>query len=358
MGSKFRQCSMKWSASSQGLPHEHEGSMCKFARRPVFGRNARICLLCLMIIGIFSLCFPLYKPLTISGVVEYTHLNDKRQPKQVFIRPKLKCKENSMKNTVVMVLNKASSLLRREAIRETWGHPAIQAKYNFSLYFVIGNERNSDLTETDVRYGDILHVDVNENYFNITEKVIEAMNWATHACPESSFFFKIDDDVYFNVEFLREIQNDEKYVPDNVILGDCLPETKPYRMTSKFRVSYDQYPFQFYPPYCGGPGYVMTLNTARNIYSEMLNTKTFEFEDVYVGIAAYKLGITVKNVEYFIYAMDNYIHDFYINCAMITHNLTPEYIRKLWKDRHRRNNVECSLLGKWKTLVMSSFQRN
>ncbi|XP_033724932.1 beta-1,3-galactosyltransferase 5-like isoform X2 [Pecten maximus] len=320
------------------------------------GRRRRACLtLCVCVVFLFLVCCNTYEPLTVSGMMEHTNLLVERKPSKVFINPKVKCRDNSTKNTVIMVLNKASSSLRRETIRQTWGHLEMQRKYNFSIYFVIGNEEGAGLKTTDRDNEDILHVDVDEDYFNITEKVIEALNWATHSCFESSYFFKIDDDVYFDLEFLREIQNDRNFVSDDVIRGDCLPETGPFRWTSKFRVSYDDYPFQVYPPYCGGPGYVMTMRTAHKLYREMVNTAVFKFEDVYVGIAAYKQGITVENVEYFIYAMDRFPQYFFIKCARIVHNLTPELITKFWNDRNKRSKVECSNWGKGVSIIQTLF---
>ncbi|OWF36794.1 Beta-1,3-galactosyltransferase brn [Mizuhopecten yessoensis] len=243
--------------------------------------------------------------------MKFTNLQEERKPIQVVIHPNWKCKELSRKNTVIMVLSKASNRLQRETIRRTWGHPKMQSSYNFSLYFVIGKEQNDDFDEIKTENEDVLQIDIKENYFNISEKVIEALNWVPQSCSESRYFLKIDDDVYFNLNFLKKINKDEQYLPDDVILGDCLPETKPYRLTTKFTVSFEEYPFVRYPPYCGGPGYVMTLPTARKLHREMTHTKTFKFEDVYVGIVAYKIGISIKNVDHFVYAMDKYVHSFF-----------------------------------------------
>lgn len=312
-------------------------------------------MVCPVAVFLVMFCCNSYEPLTVPGIMDHTLLLTERKPSTVLLNPKVKCKDKSTSDTVIIVLNQASSSSRRDAIRQTWGHPEMQRKYNFSIYFIIGNEQNVDLTERDKDYEDILHVDIDEDYFNITEKVIEALNWATHSCYRSSYFFKIDDDVFFDLEFLRKIQTDRSYVPDDVIRGDCIQETSPYRWTSKFKVSHEEYPFQSFPPYCGGPGYVMTLRTANKLYHEMVNTKVFKFEDVYVGIAAFKQGIDVHKVDYFIYAMDRTPRKFYIKCARIVHNLTPELISKFWNERDRGMDVECSRWGKSKYMIKTLF---
>ncbi|XP_021340075.1 beta-1,3-galactosyltransferase brn-like [Mizuhopecten yessoensis] len=322
------------------------------------GKRIRIFLFGFVVIVILSyVCFDSYEPLTVSGISQNTQLNEERKEKQVFMHPKLKCMEHATKNTVIMVLNKPSNSLQRKTVRQTWGHPQMQIKYNFSLYFVLGNEKNVEYHELHMENEDVLRVDVNENYFNITEKVIEAFNWATHSCYESRYFLKIDDDVYFHLKFLQEIQKVENYLPDDIILGDCLPETAPFRLTTKFSVSFEEYPFAKYPPYCGGPGYVMTLPTARKLYREMTHTKTFMFEDVYVGIVAYKLGISIKPVDHFVYAMDGYLHYLNIQCAVIIHNLTPELITKIWNERNTTSigKHDCSQSGKLIYILQNIF---
>ncbi|OWF49119.1 Beta-1,3-galactosyltransferase 5 [Mizuhopecten yessoensis] len=164
----------------------------------------------------------------------------------------------------------------------------MQSKYNFCLFFLIGKENNVDVNNESSANGDILQVNVTENYYSLTYKVMEGFNWVTHFCYEARFFFKTDDDVYFDLEFLKEIEKDKTFLSDDVLLGSCKRGPPVSRDTRKYYTTYDEYPFEFYPPYCGSPGYFMTLNTARKIYGEMLYTKAFKLEDAYLGMVIFR----------------------------------------------------------------------
>ncbi|XP_021368797.1 UDP-GalNAc:beta-1,3-N-acetylgalactosaminyltransferase 1-like [Mizuhopecten yessoensis] len=225
------------------------------------------------------------------------------------IQPKLKCNQESERSTVITVLSKTSNLPQREAIRQTWGCSKMQKKYNFSVFFVIGTVTDASSLKNEVfLYGDIIQVDIPESYYNLVEKTIAAFKWVTELCFEPRFFFKMDDDVYFDLEFLKVIQN--TYLSDDVIHGKCVYGVPPYRYLDaegdKFKVSLDQYPFNTYPPYCGGPGYFMTSHTANKMYLMMKTARSFKFEDVYVG--------------------------------MVVHGLTPDDVHYLWDSRHMEYN--------------------
>ncbi|XP_021356270.1 UDP-GalNAc:beta-1,3-N-acetylgalactosaminyltransferase 1-like [Mizuhopecten yessoensis] len=289
--------------------------------------------------------------LSVSDVSRLTELPEKQISKGILIHPKIKCSERCLQKTAILVISKASNTVQQETVRQTWGHPRMQSKYNFCLFFLLGKENNVDVNKISSANGDILQVNVTENYYSLTNKVMEGFNWVTHFCYEARFFFKTDDDVFFDLEFLKEIEKDNTYLSDDVLLGTCKRRTPVSRVVSKYHATYDEYPFEFYPPYCGGPGYFMTLNTARKIYGGMLYTKTFKLEDAYLGMVINRLGIPVKHVDNFIYALDNidgYMQYFKIRCSRITHGLSASNIQQLWNQRSSIgiDNNDCSSWGK------------
>ncbi|XP_033751394.1 beta-1,3-galactosyltransferase 5-like [Pecten maximus] len=255
--------------------------------------------------------------------------------KPFLFQPTLNCIHQSPKSIVITVISKASNSLQRETIRQTWGSRHMQKKYNFSLYFLLGTEKKVILDNEINLKGDIIQADIAESYFHLTEKTVEAFKWMTLFCHKADYFFKTDDDVFFDLEFLKEIQADGNYLPDDVILGHCVFNVGPSRgNTTKHDVSYEEYPFQEYPPYCGGPGYMMTLKTARKVYRKMLTTQVFKFEDVYLGIVISKLGLRVKDVKYFVHLMnkENRNQSFFVRCSRVIHNLTPDFVQLLWDE--------------------------
>ncbi|OWF49964.1 UDP-GalNAc:beta-1,3-N-acetylgalactosaminyltransferase 1 [Mizuhopecten yessoensis] len=262
------------------------------------------------------------------------------------IQPKLKCNQESERSTVITVLSKASNLPQREVIRQTWGCSKMQIKYNFRLYFVIGTVTNVNSLNIEVfLYGDIIQVDIQESYYNIVEKTIAAFKWVTELCFEPRFFFKMDDDVYFDLAFLKVIQNNDTYLSDDVIHGTCVYGVPPYRYLGtgrdKFKVSVDEYPFNTYPPYCGGPGYFMTSHTAKNMYLMMKTKRSFKFEDVYVGMVACLSQISVETIDHFVYEKLNdtrLLQTVKIKGFRVVHGLTLEDVQYLWDSRHLEYN--------------------
>ncbi|XP_060074231.1 beta-1,3-galactosyltransferase 5-like [Ylistrum balloti] len=287
--------------------------------------------------------------LTLPNLLKFAYQQESLKPIPFSLVPNLKCPKNSTRNIVIMVLSKMSNIVTRHAIRRTWGNREMQIKYNFSMYFVVGREEGVSLNNDN---GDLLQVDVDEDYNNLTYKTIAAFNWVVHYCQGTRHFFKIDDDVYLDLDILSKIQRDANYVPDYAILGSCNQISFPCRKSSKWQISYEEYPFQILPPFCNGPGYVMTLNTARKIYDEMRNTRVFKYEDVYVGIVAYKLGLSVKNVDNFVYNMNIYVYDWlfsdlFSRCHIITHYVSPGTVQQYWDRRTTfgKDKNDCSIWG-------------
>ncbi|XP_060072693.1 UDP-GalNAc:beta-1,3-N-acetylgalactosaminyltransferase 1-like [Ylistrum balloti] len=265
----------------------------------------------------------------------------------------MNCKQQVPKSVIITVISKVSNVVQRETIRRTWGNLQMQAKYNFSLYFLLGTEENFDLKDEIILNGDIIQADIMEDYYHLTEKSIEAFKWITLFCHKADYFFKTDDDVFFDLEFLREVQNDGDYLMDDVILGHCVFKGMPSRVEgTKYEITKDEYPFRFYPPYCGGPGYLMTLNTARKIYSEMLTTRNFKYEDVYLGIVIYRLGLKLKHIDCFVYLKNekkekelekNSEQYCNVRCSRVIHGLKPGDIQHYWDTlgTERRNRKNC-----------------
>lgn len=300
-----------------------------------------------------------FSKVSVSDILNYTR-QEKRLPNGILIHPKRQCSTRCSQKTVITVISRTSHKDRRKVIRQTWGHLNMQRKYNFCLYFVVGTEDNIDIRdETNDGLGDIVQVNVSENYFRLTDKVFETFNWITNFCREPRLFFKIDDDVYFDLDFLYELQ-DESYPPDNILIGNCKQSTPVTREVSKYFTTFEEYPFDTYPPYCGGPGYLMTVNTAHKVFEEMLYTKKFKLEDAYIGLVLYRLGLNVRNIDNFIYALDKldgYMQFFWIRCHRITHGLTSSNIQQLWERKSKDVPHNCLFWSRilYKLQYLTSF---
>ncbi|XP_033764212.1 beta-1,3-galactosyltransferase 1-like [Pecten maximus] len=321
--------------------------------------KGKMAVLLVVVVSLYFSITVLFKttanPPTHSDLRRFTSSTVSRNIPSFLIHPQQKCFKECVNDTVILVLSKASHRLRRRDIRQTWGNLEMQKKYNLCLNFLVGIDENVSLSIENDDYGDIIQVDIEESYYNLTDKTIAAFRWMAQFCSEARFFFKVDDDVFVNIANLQAIQlKYNKLLDDEHILGACSHFDLPWRTASKWHVSFEQYPFETYPPFCFGPGYLMTSHTACRIYEEMLHTTIFKLEDVYVGMVAYRIGIHVHNVENFLRdfrlnPLTGWIwKHFYMQCTVVLHYVTPAQIQELWNERHEhRCNIEqCSIWRK------------
>lgn len=254
-------------------------------------------------------------------------------------QPRIGCSSVGVSDVqlVIIVVSKASYAGHRQGIRQTWGSKAIQRKYGVRIYFLVGKKIG---TESENRiHGDIIQIDLVEDYYKLSNKTIAAFQWVTKFCSNARYFFKCDDDIFLNIKRLMYIVKQPEF-PNDQIVGRCFILSRPFRHTfSKWKASYETYPYEFYPPYCSGSGYVMSMNTTKTLYKAMKRTKVFIYEDIYVGMVAYNLGIKIKNINHFGYEYSKtkkynynaFMLYFYHKCVAIQHRVSLADRDKLWQ---------------------------
>ncbi|NXY52378.1 B3GT5 galactosyltransferase, partial [Ceuthmochares aereus] len=63
----------------------------------------------------------------------------------------------------------------------------------------------------------------------------------------------------------------------------------------KWYVPHEVYPNATYPPYCGGPGYVLSGDLAAKVYAVAQTLPVINMEDSFVGICLHALGVSVTD---------------------------------------------------------------
>ena len=203
---------------------------------------------------------------------------------------------------MVLVHSAPDHFVERQAIRTTWGSVKSLKKWSIRLVFLLGQVRsvNQDwistqdniLRESEI-YGDLVSGNFEDTYRNLTYKHIMGYKWALSHCPTAKFILKTDDDAFIDIfqlfDFtIRTYGSD----PVDVLLCNVYPEgTKPVRVSSsesteggrKWIVTQAEYPFDIYPKYCGGLGYLVTTDVVSRILtlSQSLN-RVFWIDDVFV----------------------------------------------------------------------------
>lgn len=146
----------------------------------------------------------------------------------------------------------------RQAVRNTWlQFPKIP---NWEAYFFVMQSPNSSLQrqleEEAKEYKDIVILPYLETYSNLTLKTLSLMEWIDKNI-NATFIFKSDDDAYVNVP--RLVLWLLKKPTQKFYTGGVNRNSKPVRIKGhKWYVSYDEYPYKYYPDYCIGNGYVIS----------------------------------------------------------------------------------------------------
>ncbi|NWW80765.1 B3GL1 acetylgalactosaminyltransferase, partial [Climacteris rufus] len=251
---------------------------------------------------------------------------------------------------VILVASSPGEVKARQAIRATWGSRDSWAGQRILTLFLLGQERRREdraealaVEDESLLYGDIVRQDFLDTYDNLTLKTIMAFQWLSQFCPSARFLMKTDDDVFINtanlVSFLLRLNSSE-----NLFTGYPFLDNFAYRGFDRKRsISYEEYPFRLYPPYCSGMGYIVDGKLALRIYELMGHVKPVKFEDVYVGICLNILKVNISMPEdaeqFFLYKINfdicKYRH------LIAVHGLTPSELIQFWQDLSSSNPQSC-----------------
>ena len=125
--------------------------------------------------------------------------------------------------------------------------------------------------------------------------------------------------------------------------GYIAPRPKPHRdnrvQNGKWKVSIEEYNYNYYPPYIPAGAYVMSRHTIKTMYLATNFVKQFIFDDIYFGIVAKKCGIKLFKSNNFLvnrHKMDESNRKFVI-AVHLGRNF--EKIENVWKDQVKLGNA-------------------
>ncbi|NXS79236.1 B3GL1 acetylgalactosaminyltransferase, partial [Erpornis zantholeuca] len=272
-----------------------------------------------------------------------------RQQRLFTLRERPECADTNP-FLVILVASSPRDLQARQAIRITWGSRDSWWGQQILVLFLLGQDTHRkdeaatlSVEDESILYGDIIRQDFLDTYDNLTLKTIMAFQWFSEFCSHARFFMKTDDDVFINtpnlVRFLLQLNSS-----GNVFTGYPFIENFAYRGSDKRRyISYKEYPFRLYPPYCGGLGYILDGKLALRTYELMSHVKPLKFEDVYVGICINLLKVNLTLPEdaeqFFLYKIKfdtcKYRH------LIAVHGLTPSELIQFWQDLSANTSQTC-----------------
>uniref|UniRef100_A0A8C6K357 Hexosyltransferase n=1 Tax=Melopsittacus undulatus TaxID=13146 RepID=A0A8C6K357_MELUD len=308
------------------------------------------------VLVMFSVTAVWYVAFSSNTVIKHTNLMYFYEYEPVYkqhylftLRERLKCKDINP-FLVILVSSRPEDMMSRQAIRMTWGSQSFWWGHRILTLFLLGQDSQREnnaaalsVEDESILYGDIIRQNFMDTYNNLTLKTIMAFRWITEFCSNTRFLMKTDTDVFINtanlIKFLLKLNSSE-----NVFTGYPLINNFAYRGSyQKTYISYDEYPFRLYPPYCSGMGYILDGKLALRIYELMSHIKPIKFEDVYVGICLNLLNVNISipedNQQFFLYKIDfdicKYRH------LIAVHGITSSEIIRFWQDLSSNTSVIC-----------------
>ena len=207
------------------------------------------------------------------------------------------------------VISEPSHYEHRRLIRSGWLNkakfPVLQTVFILGLSF--NPEINTLVRQESELHNDIVQANFMDTYLNLTLKTMVGMKWVSLDIIKNrkqvNYVMKLDENVIVNskslIEFLNKTARNDKATLQRKMICHKIRKAPVQRDPSdKFGVSKDEYPNDRYPIYCAGPAYIMSSDVPNEIYNLTLQkqTRLFNYEDVFVGMQAKRLGLGFYNL--------------------------------------------------------------
>ena len=209
--------------------------------------------------------------------------------------------ENVSVFLLFMVKSKVENFKEREVIRKTWGNEYQYFGVPIRTMFLLGVRQNDIMLQKQVMdeqdmYRDLIQEYFVDAYFNNTIKTMMGFKWVTKHCKNAKFVMFVDDDYFVAtpkvIRYLEQKENAKDYNVNSFLIGYVWEFVIPLRhKSSKWYISLEEYPYRSWPPYPTAGSYIMTTQTVQQFYIAMQYTRSLRFDDVFIGIVAWKLHI-------------------------------------------------------------------
>ncbi|XP_037380382.1 beta-1,3-galactosyltransferase 5-like [Talpa occidentalis] len=250
----------------------------------------RLIFVSLMVLG--ALC--LYLSMHNLSPLKASPFFFKRENGDFLQLPDMDCKQQPP-FLVLLVTSSPHQTSERSAIRSTWGGDRTVGGKRIKTFFLLGTPSSRDrslvVAQESQQHRDIIQKDFVDVYVNLTLKTMMGMEWVHRYCPQAAFVMKTDSDMFINVYYLTELLLRKNWT-SGFFTGFLKMDELPIRKKdSKWFVSKEEYPWDKYPPFCSGTGYVFSSDVATQVYNVSHGVPFLKLEDVFVGLCLAKLKI-------------------------------------------------------------------
>ncbi|XP_050297160.1 beta-1,3-galactosyltransferase 6 [Anthonomus grandis grandis] len=271
---------------------------------------------------------------------------------------------------IVLILSAPKHIEKRKVIRETWLNlgQITSTPYRFKHYFVVGSlgldsDQLLHLSNEQSEFWDILILPMQDNYMNLTKKVLQMFQWLNDQYNyglQYKFALKCDDDTFINLPaLLKDIQNMEHHLATSQLQ---FPLNLPPEQLNRFitvdvqsneKVQVENMSLYWgyfagnskvqtfgkwaephwiacdkYVPYALGGGYILSKELVSFIARNADNLRVYNSEDVSVGLwlAPVNNIIRIHDIRFDTEWTTRGCKDFYL----VTHNIPPDDMRNMY----------------------------
>ena len=194
--------------------------------------------------------------------------------------------------------------------RKIWHEFTSKQNKTIQLYFILGRNPHQASARKDrftatLNSGifNVIRVNINEDYLNLTLKTIAMMKWISKYCTAAKYIAKLDDDTFVNIGSLMNLlENADRQSMTNVMFGK-IAVSHQFNVRGKagllWDISSDSYPLNYWPHYANGFFYVFTNDITRRVLTRtaMRTTPVVNIEDAFLtGIVRVLENITLSNI--------------------------------------------------------------
>uniref|UniRef100_A0A0D9Y1E4 Galectin domain-containing protein n=1 Tax=Leersia perrieri TaxID=77586 RepID=A0A0D9Y1E4_9ORYZ len=228
------------------------------------------------------------------------------------------------------ILSATNHFAERMSIRKSWMQfPAIQLGSVVARFFVALSHRkeiNAALKKEAEYFGDVVILPFIDRYELVVLKTVAICEFGVQNVT-AEYIMKCDDDTFVRLDVvLKQISVYNRTMP--LYLGNLNLLHRPLRH-GKWAVTYEEWPESVYPPYANGPGYVISIDIARDIVSRHANhsLRLFKMEDVSMGmwVEDFNTTIPVQYIHSWRFCQFGCVHNYFT-----AHYQSPWQMLCLW----------------------------
>ncbi|KAI4882832.1 hypothetical protein NFI96_003796 [Prochilodus magdalenae] len=259
------------------------------------------------------------------------------------INHKGKCSDSDVL-LLLFVKSSPENFERRQAIRSTWGNEAYVKEtldVTVKVVFALGlpphpsqrTKLQQKLFQEDEEYHDLIQQDFLDTFHNLTIKLLLQLGWTHAYCPHARFLMSADDDIFIHLpNLIRYLQDVDRDGRKDFWVGKVHQGAPPIRSKdSKYYVSEEMYPWQLYPDYTPGAGYVLSKDVASRVYQASLTLNaSLYIDDVFMGICGNAVGILPQENVFFSGEGRAPYHHCIYNQMMTSHGHVKD-LHELWR---------------------------